>query len=300
MHPEPKKLGELLVEAELLTPQQLQEALRYQRITGGRMGSNLVALGFISEDVLMDFLSRQTGVPRMDLRHVEVTLQALERIPKRLAEQMNILPVSLKEPKSLILAMADPSDLNAVDSARFASGLNIEPVVSTYSALKAAIAEHYGRLVAQGARPAEPTTIQIQLPLGEALPVPLVFDSTPVDRGPAHQTGAIPVRDYGKDPFFDDSTVREAESPNTFFGGDAPDPFDFIGQSNPLLQDAPAVIPERVPASQRIPKLEDYQPRTIVLGLVRLLQKRGILAEEELVRTIQGLIDARELSDGGR
>ena len=146
MQGDTKKLGEMLVASGLITAGQLQEALRHQRITGGRMGSNLVAMGFISDDLLMDFLAQQTGVPRLDVRHLNLPHAVLERIPRRLAEQLVILPVAFKEPKSLVLAMADPSDLNAIDSARFASGMTIEPVVASHSALKLAIAEQYHRM----------------------------------------------------------------------------------------------------------------------------------------------------------
>lgn len=295
MHPEPKKLGELLVEAQLLTAVQLQEALRYQRITGGRMGSNLVSLGFISEDVLMDFLSRQTGVPRMDLRGVEVPPQALDRIPKRLAEQMNILPVAVKEPKSLVLAMADPSDLNAIDSARFASGLNIEPVVATHSALKLAIAEQYAKLDLLTTKPQETGGMAVQKPFGDALPVSTDIAPMALDRNPLTQTGSMHVRDYPKDPFFDGAAVRPGEPPAAFFGAEPSDPFDFI--SKVLPPEAPAIIHDRTSATQRVPRLDHFQTRTLILGLVRLLQRRGILNEDELARMIQNLIDSRELRD---
>jgi len=146
MTSENKKLGEMLLDAGLIDEAKLAEALRHQRIAGGRMGSNLVALGFVSEEVLMEFLAHQTGVPRLDVRNLDVPVEVLRRIPRRLADQMNILPVNIQEPKSLLLAMADPSDLNAIDSARFASGLNIEPMVVSYSSLKLAIAEQYRKL----------------------------------------------------------------------------------------------------------------------------------------------------------
>lgn len=298
MHPEPKKLGELLLEAQLLTASQLQEALRYQRITGGRMGSNLVTLGFISEDVLMDFLSRQTGVPRMDLRHVVVPPAALERIPRRLADQLNILPVAIKEPKSLVLAMADPSDLNAIDSARFASGLNIEPVVATHSALKMAIAEQYAKLDLLTSKPHETGGIPVPMAFGDALPVSMDVGRIPLDRNPLTQTGAIALPNYGKDPFFDETSPRVGDGPAAFFGGDPPDPFDMLARATPApVSETPAVIHDRVASSQRAPKLDQYQTRTLILGLVRLLQRRGILNEDELARMIQMLIDSREIKD---
>ena len=106
MSGQPKRLGELLVEAGLVNASQLQEALRYQRMMGGRMGGAMVALGYITEEVLMDFLAHKTGVPRVDVSHVEVDLEVLKRIPRRLAEQLTVLPIAFKEPKSLVLAMA--------------------------------------------------------------------------------------------------------------------------------------------------------------------------------------------------
>jgi type IV pilus assembly protein PilB len=146
MPAETKKLGEMLVDAGLIDQGQLQSALRHQRIAGGRMGSNLVAMGMISEDALMDFLAAKTGVPRLDVKSLKVPPEVLRRIPRRLAEQFTLLPVAFKEPRSLVVAMADPSDLNAVDGARFASGLTIEPMVASHSALKHAIADLYTEL----------------------------------------------------------------------------------------------------------------------------------------------------------
>ncbi|HEX9082409.1 MAG TPA: hypothetical protein VF768_09020, partial [Holophagaceae bacterium] len=200
-----KRLGELLVEAGLITPAQLQSAITHQKIARGRLGSNLVALGYISEEVLMDFLSHQTGVPRMDVRSLDVPPEILKLIPHRLAEQFTILPVSIKEPKSLVLAMSDPSDLNAIDSARFASGLHIEPVVASHSALRKAIADLYRR-VGQGASSA--VTIELGadspdegLPLPfpiEPLPVPLPSAPPPAPSGASQGFGGFPP-----DPFFD-------------------------------------------------------------------------------------------------
>ena len=130
MRAESKKLGVLLSEAGLITAAQLQDALRYQRYSGDRLGSTLVTRGILDANALMDFLAKQTGVPKLDVSHLEIPEAVLKCIPRRLAEQMTILPVALKPPRSLLLAMADPLDLRAVDSARFVSGLTVEPVVA--------------------------------------------------------------------------------------------------------------------------------------------------------------------------
>ena len=277
MHSETKKLGELLVDARLITPGQLAEALKYQRTAGGRMGSNLVAMGIISENSLMDFLAQQTGVPRLDVKHIDVSPTVLERIPRRLAEQMSILPVAVKEPRILVLAMADPSDLNAVDSARFASGLNIEPMVASHSALKLAIAEQYRKLETANAG----VTIEVSRNPGEDNPS-LAFDfPTP---GLSHETSV--QRTIPRDPFF--NAPSEAQSPFSLFA-EVPEPG--------LRADPSRIIHARSAASEQVKPLESFQTRTLVLGLVKLLQRRGILGADELQRFVANLIEAGELTD---
>jgi hypothetical protein len=298
MQGDTKKLGEMLVASGLITAGQLQEALRHQRITGGRMGSNLVAMGFISDDLLMDFLAQQTGVPRLDVRHLNLPHAVLERIPRRLAEQLVILPVAFKEPKSLVLAMADPSDLNAIDSARFASGMTIEPVVASHSALKLAIAEQYHRMetgsldipVVDGGGPS--------IEIADGLPLPFV--PTPLaERIPLNPSGAA----YPKDPFF--GAIRTPVPP-VVIPPAAPDPgspFSFFPEAKPVAP--PPLKPQPKPTDSQIvhvrsleaavPPLESYGDRALVLGLVRFLQRRGILAEGELPRLLANMVDAKEI-----
>lgn len=315
MNAEMKKLGELLVEAQLLTPAQLQEALRYQRISGGRMGSNLVSLGLISEDTLMDFLSRQTGVPRVDLRHLEVPPQVLDRIPRRLADQMNILPVAFKEPKSLVLAMADPSDLNALDSARFASGLNIEPVVATYSALKLALVEQYRKLDILSGRTVD---IGPTVTIDDALPVPLDLAPKPLEIQtsrafqPYQPPAPPPPRSFPRDPFFDQGPVLPDESlsflgsepsplrPNPFLGAPPAPPAQSPGDmAAAAATSIPGIVHDRGSNMPRVRTLESYKTRTLVIGLIRLLQRRSVVSEEELTRLIQNLLETREIRDEG-
>ena len=287
MSAETKKLGEMLVDAGLITPIQLQEVLRNQRLTGGRMGSNLVAMGAISADMLMDFLARQTGVPRLDVQNLDIPLAILERIPRRLAEQMVILPVAFKEPKSLVLAMADPSDLNAVDSARFASGLIIEPMVASHSALKLAIAEHY-RHLESGALTMEHGRFAVQesLAVPFELPPPALERKAPVVPSPAGN------RNYPRDPFFGavrvPEPVEELPSPFSFFADPKPVP------AAPKPTDSQIIHARSAMAGQTQP-LENFGTRALVLGLIKMLQRRGILGEDELQRFLANLIEAGEL-----
>jgi len=308
MQPENKKIGEMLVEAGIISPAQLQEALRHQRITGGRMGSNLVALGFVSEDLLMDFLAQKTGVPRLDLKNLDVPVNVLQRIPKRLADQLNVLPLSIKEPKSLVLAMTDPSDLNAVDSARFASGMNIEPVVASYSALKQAISEQYRKLSAPAAK-----TVDVGPPAtqDEGLPVTFDLQAPSLEVKSAHPP--VSAKDYGRDPFFD-AVHQVPPSPFSFFGGDelldtTPDAPTTPGVPLPGVAvpgvavpgvtppSTPLIIHARSSGVPQVRRLDSFQTRTLILGLIKLLQRRGVLGDDELQRYISNLIDAGELQD---
>jgi hypothetical protein len=283
-----KRLGELLVEGGLITPAQLQSAITHQKIARGRLGSNLVALGYISEEVLMDFLSVQTGVPQLDVRSVNVPSQILKLVPHRLADQFTVLPITTKEPKSLVLAMSDPSDLNAIDSARFASGLNIEPVVASHSALRKAIAELYRRIdgppgaltVELGGDPGQEDALPVSFSLAP-LPVPT---PNPVPPGP----GAFPP-----DPFFDRPAA--ATQPVNI------DPFGLFDPAPPQRPPVAAPVnPELVHSRASAPstrRLETYQTRTLVLGLIRLFQRRGIIGQDELQRLLANLIEAGEIKD---
>lgn len=306
-----KRLGEMLVDAGLISAAQLQEALRHQRFAGGRMGTNLVALGFVSEEVLMDFLAHQTGVPRADFRTLNVEADVLKRIPRRLAEQLTILPIEFKEPKTLVLAMADPSDLNAIDSARFASGLTIDPVVASHSALRIAIAEQYRKLDA-----GTPTAITVEvgppLNLDEGLPVnfeiPALGAVTP-PKAPAVAVGKA----YPLDPFFDGSQPAAAIDPFGLFESSAPEPPPppALPELPPALLQMPSptstfpgspggVIPSRSSKEGRTRSLETFQTRAVVHGLVRLLQKRGVLGEDELQRFLTNLIENGQIKEDGR
>jgi type IV pilus assembly protein PilB len=135
------KLGEILVRENLLTPQQLREALDYQREHGGRLGFNLVKLGLVSDDMVTAVLSRQYGVPSVNLDLFEVDAVVLRLIPREVAEKYSVLPLS-RVGATLTLAMVDPTNVFAMDDIKFMTGLNIEPVVVSEAGVQEAI-EHY-------------------------------------------------------------------------------------------------------------------------------------------------------------
>src|SRR5687767_10309811 len=136
------KLGEILVRENLVTPQQLREALDYQRTSGGRLGSNLVKLGIISDDVITAVLSRQYGVPSINLDLFSIDDEVIRLISQEVALKYTILPIS-KVGATLTLAMADPTNVFAMDDIKFMSGLNVEPVIASEASIQMAIGKYY-------------------------------------------------------------------------------------------------------------------------------------------------------------
>ncbi|HEV2802786.1 MAG TPA: type IV-A pilus assembly ATPase PilB [Pyrinomonadaceae bacterium] len=137
------KLGEILVRENILTPQQLREALDYQREHGGRLGFNLVKLGLVSDDMVTAVLSRQYGVPSVNLDLFDVEPSVIRLIPREVADKYSVLPLS-RVGATLTLAMVDPTNVFAMDDIKFMTGLNIEPVVVSEAGVQEAIEQYYG------------------------------------------------------------------------------------------------------------------------------------------------------------
>ena len=137
------KLGEILVRENLISSQQLREALEYQRTNGGRLGSNLVNLGIISDDVITAVLSRQYGVPSINLDLFQIEEETIRLISQEVALKYTVLPIS-KVGATLTLAMADPTNVFAMDDIKFMTGLNVEPVIASEASLVVAIGKYYG------------------------------------------------------------------------------------------------------------------------------------------------------------
>ncbi|MCZ6833722.1 MAG: type IV-A pilus assembly ATPase PilB [Acidobacteria bacterium] len=137
------KLGWMLVNGNIVTEAQLQETLEYQKKSGGKLGFNLVKLGFCSEEDITQFLSQQYGVPSVNLRHFEIDDDVAKLIPAEVAQKYLIMPLS-RNGATLTLAMVDPTNVFAMDDIKFMTGYNVEPVVASEMAIKEAIEKHYG------------------------------------------------------------------------------------------------------------------------------------------------------------
>ncbi len=136
------KLGQLLIASNIISEDQLKEALTLQRREGGRLGTNLVKLGHITEEKLVTFLSRQYSVPSVTLSDFKVDPSVLKLVPVDIAGKYLIMPVA-RVGATLTIAMADPANVFAIDDVKFMTGYNVEVVVSSESSILDAISRHY-------------------------------------------------------------------------------------------------------------------------------------------------------------
>jgi len=137
------RLGEILVKESLITQDQLQKALEFQRVNGGKLGSCLAKMGFITDDDITGVLSRQYGVPSINLKYYEIDPNVIRLIPQDTALRYQVVPLS-RVGSVLTIAMTDPTNVFAMDDVKFMTGFNVEPVVASEAAISDAISRCYG------------------------------------------------------------------------------------------------------------------------------------------------------------
>ncbi|MGH9813224.1 MAG: GspE/PulE family protein, partial [Candidatus Acidiferrales bacterium] len=137
------RLGEILIKEKLITKDQLEQALSHQKKNGGRLGGALVKLGFIGDEEITGVLSRQYGVPAINLSYYEVDAGVVKLVPQETALRYQVVPLS-RVGSTLTIAMADPTNVFAMDDIKFMTGLKVEPVVASESAITEAITKFYG------------------------------------------------------------------------------------------------------------------------------------------------------------
>src|SRR5450759_2650536 len=136
------RIGELLLKEKRITPVQLQEVLNYQKANGGKLGLNLVKLGFVKDEEITALLSRQYGVPSINLGDFQIDQTVIKLIPAETAQKYQIVPLS-RSGATLTIAMTDPTNVFAMDDIKFMTGYNVEPVVASETAVTEAIRRYY-------------------------------------------------------------------------------------------------------------------------------------------------------------
>ena len=300
-----KRLGEILLEHGLIDVDQLNAGLSHQRQWGMRLGTALVAKGFVAEGTLTRVLSESLGFPMVDLSKVVVDPKALALVPRRTCEAHDVLPLAIKDPgkgrKVLLLAMADPLNVAVVDEISFTTDSVVKPAIAQISSLEQAIRRYYhGQRVdiaplnfeAKKPRDAflrdvnEPMTITgrrgdhvvvgrqlsgvdsaiVELKDEEALPPPAM---TPVDRG--SDPAALPVDYLGqrtgvfKMPGSPDAVVRGMRT----------------AEGAPIY-DADILSISKAADSEQIEALEKK-----FWALMRVMARRGLVTKEEFLAELK-------------
>ncbi len=184
------RLGELLVREKLLSPIQLQKALEEQRKSGERLGTTLTRLGLIEENDLTSFLSKQFGVPSINISDFDIDPEIIKLVPEATAKKYKLLPVN-RAGSTLIVAMADPSNIMAIDDIKFVTGYNIEVVVATEQAIEEAIGRYYV----------------------EAAPMETEMDTDALLSGMEGELDGIEVAEDGEDVNMDDLAKASEDAP---------------------------------------------------------------------------------------
>ena len=142
------RIGQILIQKKLITPEQLMEALKLQKEKKGRLGELLVNLGYISKDALLEALSIELNIPSVHLARIKIPPEVIALVPKKIADHYCLIPVSCDD-KKLSVAMSDPVNINAIDDLRRATGMTVHPLLAIDKDVKEAIELYYGENVTQ-------------------------------------------------------------------------------------------------------------------------------------------------------
>ncbi|MFB6356486.1 MAG: GspE/PulE family protein [bacterium] len=139
---EEKKLGELLLDENIITEEELEDALQAQKQVDQRLGDLLIERGLIGEEELVEFLSQKTGYPVVNLQNYPTSERALELVGEKQARRYGVLPLSVGD-ETLTIAMQDPYDLMAIDDIKRITELEVEPVIAPASEIEDCLENYY-------------------------------------------------------------------------------------------------------------------------------------------------------------
>jgi hypothetical protein len=279
-----KRLGEILLERQLIDVDQLNAALGHQRQWGIRLGAALVAKKFIAEGTLMKVLSEALNIPMVDLSRVRVDPKALALVPARMCELHEVFPLSLKEParggrRTLLIAMADPLRLTAIDEIAFTSDCTVSVAIAQTSSLDDMIQRHYhGQLKNIAPVVLDGATGSARLLGGDD------EHTNPGRRAPASSAGpASPFLDFSDDrePVVLGVSLLENDTlaPDDPYAGQPTGAFAIAhsDEGAPI----PAHTETRVIAAADLEALEAIEKK--FWALMRVLTRRGLLTKDEFL-----------------
>ncbi len=273
-----KKLGEILVESGLLDEMQLNSALGHQRQWGGRLGEVLVHGGFATEDEIAECLAAQLDLPRIDIYESGVDPAAARLLPVDMVETNDVLPVKLEGEVGdrgafIWVAVADPTNLPAIDEVQFRTGKRVRAVVVTPSQLQAGIRHAYH------GEPLE--NLRAQGALGPQSEQAFSPDSL------VHGGSEFSSPDEGELVLELDRNQPTMGAPTTKSAGDE-DPGGRT-PSNPEMQQAIVSTLEGIVAGKSMPKelQRHVSPTQMLSAIIRVLVRKGVCDVTELAEELQ-------------
>lgn len=287
-----KRLGEILLERGLIDVDQLNSALAHQRQWGMRLGTALVAKGFIAEGVLTRVLAESLGIPMVDLARIVVDQKALHLVPRRIAEQYDVFPISVREQgkgrRLLLLAMADPLNATAIDEIGFTTDTIVKPAIAQISSLEQAIRRfYYGEHVAVA-----------PLAMTRKGSADLHDDSGDMTILTGHGEERVVNSRGGEQPVLQltDEVTNSRPSPaeRPAYEDAQPLPSDYTGLSTGVFQ-MPTMSAEGMPVASadivsvtRPADLEDLEAlEKKFWALMRILARRGLVTKEEFLAELR-------------
>ena len=134
------QLGELLVRESLMSPAQLKTAVDFQKSLGGDLRNIVVKLGYVKDSVLAGLVAEEEGVEASaEITEEVIDFDALKTLPREVLDKHQVVPLVSGEPNTLVLAMADPNDLRAIEEIQFLVNRSVEPAVTTKAAIRKAL-----------------------------------------------------------------------------------------------------------------------------------------------------------------
>lgn len=290
-----KKLGELLVENGMVTPHQLETALRSQQEYGGRLGGVLVRLGFISERNLVLFLKKHLGIPGVDLGRFKTDPHVLAFVPKDLAKKWQALPLAIKkkgDKKHLFLAMSDPTNIEAIEAIQSATKMVVQPVVASDGQLIDALGIYYDGLSGGTMHDFHDDITLDPNDTGEMM----VFQG-----GNAYQmseSGSVTLNDEKVEPHPSKSEVsgarEKASAPPHRAQAPSPalTPPPVAAPTTTAMKDPLSALkqpekPSHVAAPAPTPANSEGEAVKLAMAIAQLLIDRGIITKRELIELIK-------------
>jgi type IV pilus assembly protein PilB len=267
------RIGELLVEAKLITRAQLDLGLAAQQKNGKKLGQALIELGIVSETQFTQALSQQLSVPWVSLYHIDFSRELLNLVPQELAEKFCLVPVFVrrvrKQGETLYVAMDDPTHEAALDAVTQSSSLPVRPMIASPSDIRSAIRVYYGVIPAPS-RSAFPSAETQAAPV--VAPPPPESEAVTVDLNPGELSPPSEVPS---------SQVPESEIPSSTASGDSPTAW-------PTVEAHTVSLPRRAKSPRMV-------ALTLLDGTTIQLPAKPKTSDPEPIAAAPGAMTARDL-----